>query len=761
MLALTSCGVGGSEGGSGEQSGESGGESGGETGGESGGEAGEEIDKEPEYEPDETLYYKKSSINFYFGDDIYAYELAEELINQISANVVKSGHLKLGDAKSDDCRNEITVGYVPEKPISVEAYRLLNELPRESEITEMRYLIYADSGKIAFAYDENTITTYQLCIDTVNSFVEKYVRGKNQMFFEKEIIESETVKLIEKQQELDDIETAERWENVKEKLNNEDTYLSIRNMFETMFDKEMVSLVAKYYDPATGLFYASLSGKEADGIYPITEASARVFEFITITGMFRNASIGDAFSDLQKYKIIYQVKSIQDPCGEFYVAQMPMNSVATNRAGRDRGACLALLNRFGAQPTYSIGAYEGDGVTGEQYWADLVARKLVTEEDKPIIYWADKNRANVTAALSTPTVVMVSSAVANDTSSSVTEPFETHENFVKWLLEKDPYNDPYSSMSATDSSTSLIKDWNGRLGAHDGDLQVSHNGKTFKILDGDTLYDILIRWLNSNINEAGLFGKVTNQRDGDGNPIYDGFFGGWGYQNSNGFLKCIKRYGDAGTAFPEPRLAAESLLKGINSDESVGDNILVVYNVWGALNHLKENIIQFYDKSDKEDVLSYISNSLSGTVDLVTQEKLEKSYAAVAIDKCLEKLMLFKKTDGGFGHNKDQGTPSWQGRLPVGIPSDNTSDMDAINCSTCKLGDVICSFFGINMTSEVPIYTDADLLRFITTMQSQETVIKEGPKQSEPDGSEDEKDEPDEKVDGKIALEKTFDKMPS
>ena len=112
--------------------------------------------------------------------------------------------------------------------------------------------------------------------------------------------------------------------------------------------------------------------------------------------------------------------------------------------------------------------------------------------------------------------------------------------------------------------------------------------------------------MNGNINSAGLFGKVTNATDSEGNPVYDGFYGGWGYQNSNGFLKAIGRYSDMGIPYPEPRLAAESLLKGINSDEPMTGTILVIFNVWSSLNNLKNNIIADVPMNTNPDLLLFL-----------------------------------------------------------------------------------------------------------------------------------------------------------
>ena len=103
-----------------------------------------------------------------------------------------------------------------------------------------------------------------------------------------------------------------------------------------------------------------------------------------------------------------------------------------------------------------------------------------------------------------------------------------------------------------------------------------------------------------------------------------------------------------------------------------------------------------------------------------------KAYGAIAIEKCTNKILQYKKSDGGFGHAVDYSTSTWQGGLKVAVASDNLSDMDAIACSTTYLGNAMAVLFGLNFLQDVPMNNNADLLLFLETMQKQEYVVKDG-----------------------------------
>lgn len=673
----------------------------------------------------QTYFYSDSEIMFISSPDSDSTDAAYKLLYNVEDAIIgKNGYAFYG-YNNVKCDNEVTVGYIPERETSLKAYQELEKLTSASPVTDLRYLVYADSGKVAIAFDKNELTSLQIASYVADIFFDECIKGKESVLFERGVVTSGTLNLIELQNKLDKENDEIRWQNIKNKIGEEDVYLAFRSFFETMFTDEIVDLIANNYDTATGLFYASASGKRAEGIYPIPEATSMALSYVFNTGMLNGMGVRYLLPDIAKYKIIYYIKSIQGTDGEFYVSQMPKASIDSNRLGRDRGACLGLLDRLGEKPTYSVGGVTGDGIDGEKYWASLVEAGLVTAAEKPIIYRADALPTSFKESFTEPMPTAVSRLVSL---ASGTEPFESHVSFIEWLLAKDPYNNPYTAISNTSSAASIISDRSEKLGGYTGDdTVINYGSKSMALYKGETLKDILIRWMNGNINSAGLFGKITNSYDSDGNPVYDGFFGGWGYQNSNGFFKGIGRYNEMKIAYPKAREAAESLLLGINSDEPVKGNILVIYNVWSSLNSLRSNIKNYYEGEDKEELIKLINDGLLRPVVINKKTGETKAYAAVAIEKSIKSILAFKKSDGGFGHAIDFSTPTWQGGLKVAISSDNLSDIDASSCSTMSLGNALAALFGFNLVADVPMNSPGDALRFIDIMLKSEYVVKDGP----------------------------------
>ena len=693
-----------------------------------------EYEDDGDIEPGQTLIDSDSSVmitlapnlNGIVGDINYIAGYLDHFI------LGDGGEIFLGNSDLSSAK-EIIIGYVEGRQVCDRAYEELRKLDKPERISEFRYLLYAEGGKIVLAFDKNPYTSAQPTHRIVRDFVKYYLQNSDHLLFDCGVVFSGTVDMRAVQNEIDDKKSAEAWEAIKEQLGDVDVYESLRAYYDMIFDDNILSLVGSWYDPATGLFYASTSGKRAEGIYPIPEATSQATSYMKNSGAMSGDNYLLILPEVQRYKIIYYLKSIQGEDGEFYVPQLKKANIDSNRVGRDRSACISLLSRFKGSPTYDVGSTKGDGITAEEYWTSLLEAGLVTDEDKPIIYWADYRPEAVEDSLAQSVAVAVSHAVAASDVVAVasTSQFQSHVSFVEWLLSKDCYNGPYGAISSTSSAASIISDWSRKLGGYTGEtVTITKSGRSYELKTGETLNEILINWMNSYINEAGLFGKVTNNYDSNGNPVYDGFFGGWGYQNSNGFFKGIGRYSSMGIAYPKPREAAESLLKGINSDEPATSNVLVIYNVWSSLGSIRSNVQRYYEGDDKQEILDMIEETVwSKIVDEKTGET--RTYAALAIDKAIAKLQAFRKVDGGFGHSTTAGTSGWQGGLRVGIPSDNLSDMDAISCTNNGLTGSICSVLGISSAS-VPRNTEADLFLFLDAMHAQPSVTKTPPAAEKP-----------------------------
>ena len=124
----------------------------------------------------------------------------------------------LGDAKLSsyyayEQEYEITIGYVGDRANSVMAYKLLDRMEKDSYFNA-NYVIYAKNNKVAIAYDQNEYTTIQAYTYAVEYFIENYLQGKEYVAFGSGNRIERYVDLIEKQQELDDIDKAKAWDNL-------------------------------------------------------------------------------------------------------------------------------------------------------------------------------------------------------------------------------------------------------------------------------------------------------------------------------------------------------------------------------------------------------------------------------------------------------------------------------------------------------------------------------------------------------------------
>ena len=336
-------------------------------------------------------------------------ELAETTENQMLAHITDTdGYLSIdayysginSTINSSDCSsvltmlaNQLDIEYLSSIGMNAEqmstvmagvstsrdAMKLLGEISKKSEILEGAYAITSDGRSVSIVADVNKYTTYQPIEAAIDIFIERSVKCCD-LDIKAGVISSGVVDLLAKQTALDDIENEERWAHVREVIGDEDIYLAFRDMMESIFAKEMIPLIASFYDPATGMFYCSGSGKRAEGIYPIPEGTSQVLGYMQSTGMLRKFGKKYAVPELTRHRIIYHLKSIQGEDGEFYVSQMKKNTIDSNRIGRDRGHCRSGLCHLlpasdGASPAVCVLSARGAASRYRFQRAGLLERK--------------------------------------------------------------------------------------------------------------------------------------------------------------------------------------------------------------------------------------------------------------------------------------------------------------------------------------------------------------------------------------------------
>ena len=651
----------------------------------------------------QTAYNSSCNVMVISESTTAAVSSANTLVNALKSNVTSGAFFGY---ETYSRANEIIIGDVPSREVSVKAYEELEKLSSSSMFTQSRYVIYADGGRIAFAYDKNTQTNIQSITYAVKEFISKYVDGKSGIILGKGVIASGTFDLIEKQEEIDAKTVEQAWELLRVQCNNDELYEAFRTYYKMFENDKVVEWMANLYDPGFGCFYATTSGKNSPNIYPNIEATRQVLTLSSSLGMTKNIGETNAFTPLMEYQICYYIKSLQHENGYFYLPQLTkaQTDSAIARRARDLNWCVQLLSLYRVAPTYEApitygGLLEPDGKTADEYWADLVAKGLVSWEDKPVIWKVVDTSVNLLASAEPQTVKSVvkltSAVVVSDDDG--TAYLKSHAAFAEYIAGLNIDGDPYTDGNELGESQRQINEWSGKLG------RATESGVWYS---GMTLNEMIIHHLNSCINEKGLFGKkylTDNNASTVGNE----------FVNTNGMMKIMAVYNGLEVAFPSEwaPIAAESLLNAVmRTDQVSKTNICEMYNIWCALSRLKTNVKSYNsDISVRDNVLAQI-------------EDLLNTNGAAAVLNAYNTQKNYQKEDGTYAH-RVQGLGSvttHPGNLIVGTGGEE-GNIDAIGFGTISTINMICDAFNF---TPVPIYTEADWMRFLDIVMKLEPTGK-------------------------------------
>ena len=463
-------------------------------------------------------------------------ELNWELVEAIAD---KTGvYPTIREGSGEQRENELLFGYVDRK-VSDDGYTLLRRLKVEST-QHQPYLVYSDGEDIAFCYDGYVLDNKYVIEYVADRFYDEYVvTGKK---IEAGVLFSGTLNAVEFQEKKDELTIEAAWQRLYNEAGGgafgEETVTAIKSLYELYSDRA-VEWLADLYDPDTGGFYYSNSGRNSEGFLPDIESTAQALIFLTGTGM--TDSVENLPEDM-KEKIVAFTKSRQNPDGYFYHPQWDIDvSKANNlRKGRDLGYAESILRLFGAQPTYkTANGWEGDGIVVEM---PMPSPELLT----PSIY-------SRSAASAVSKVVAVSATVPAH--------LVDETSFRNYLSTLDINGDSYTYGSQIAVQAKQIKQ---------RDKELRAMGANY------SLVDILIEWLNSHCYE----------HTGHWNYVADS-------EGVNGLLKISDAYNTLGVPLPYPEAAVRSTVKAITSDEEA-PTVCFQYNTWIGTHHVFENIEKFH-----------------------------------------------------------------------------------------------------------------------------------------------------------------------
>ncbi len=680
------------------------------------------------------------------------------------------GGTTIGSIYSPNRKLEVIIGHHDDsRPASETAYRLLERMDRDSYF-EMRYLVYASSGMIVVAYDENEYTNLSLLDVIDDQLIDLILNNEEYVALAEGVVISGTVDLIQEQEELDRAQLADEWAALEAVVGKEAT--EAFRLLYTMYDDKMVEWAANLYDPGVGGFYTCTSGRDGAEFGPDVECTVQILRFFASSGMMNNLSSDwtDFLPERMQQQMIYFAKSLQHTNGYFYHPQWGKEAVdgKLSRRGRDLGWATALLSGLDSAPPYrAANGTAGDGVTADEYWDALVAAgedlgpKPYPSTQSPTEKTILNKSATLTARLAQTSVAAVSKVIlaADDNPDdpeidASTEYLNSYTSYINYLLTKMAPgfdSNPYSmgnQMNATKSQIATKSDEleaDGKYSYVAGDELTCSGASTalsqFKVnldsdssndlslsdiyllFDGMNMKEMTITMLNEKINpEIGLWGQKS-----DKNPT------GTEFLFTNGYFKTIGLYSEWGYAYPAEYIpqAADALMAGLLGDQPSTTNICEVYNIWSAIGYLKTNL-KYLDKDEYAidadgNVLTDGAGKPILLKDKVTEDvnKILNDNMAAAVVNTYNKVSGYKQPDGGFDHayERNGGGYATQQGLNTGLRLNDQSNIDATCIGSTGLTRAMFEALGISYL-KISLHTESDWMRALEIFISQDPVIK-------------------------------------
>ncbi len=581
------------------------------------------------------------------------------------------------------------------RQLSKSAYKRLARLDSSENEELVGYVIYSDGRSVAIAFDEAVYSLSAAECVACEKFSDEYIGNSSEL--NTGVVASDSFDYIEYRAALDAKETEARWEELRElvfadlsenlsdkiEAAGESAYYLTEDIIDALkvhysiFSDDAISWFANLYDPDTGGFYYSNSGRDTVQYAPDLESTRQILSFIQSVGMLK--SIGDRPSDVVPEHIaediVRWVKGLQHENGYFYHPQWgkELTDQYLSRRGRDLQWGVQILGRFGYKPTYDTPLGDkGDGM-------DVDGKPI---SDAPVSY------KRATVRLGTSSAVMVS-RVNSSASAVLALPshMRSREAFEAYLMTLRIEADSYEVGNTLESQSKQI---------YNADKVLRDNGADY------SLCDILKEWLDSKQNpETGLW-TVYNEVD------YDGV---------NGLLKVSGAYNGIQREIPN---AVKGIRAAIETITDPGDPITVCYvlNPWYAIVNVMNNIKNYGAAEGKEALEEQFAE---------LRAEMLLSYPEL-IRVTTEKSVMFLKTDGSFSYLQKSSGPTSQG-LPVAVMDTNEGD---VNATTIFIIGITHHIFEILEQELIPIYTESDRLRWVSILESLGTIIKDPVKVIEP-----------------------------
>lgn len=436
----------------------------------------------------------------------------------------------------------------------------------------------------------------------------------------------------------------------------------------SIYDDRLIDWFANLYDVKRGAWYFSPSARDNEKtvykdveykLLPDVESTHQALRFINHSGlcMDRGGKYWTALPEWMKNDILKFTMSLQDENGFFYHEQWTKEHTdrMLSRRGRDLMWSVDIIRSLGREPTYDTPS----GVKGSGL--DFYGNPVKASVNKSEINNEGEKKPASTAAYSPD--------------------FENKETLLCYLEKlKADYAGKGLSYWAIGNTLSAQC---SQIRKRDRDLKAMG-------LEAN-LSETLINWLNENQNpENGLW-----------EPVAD-------YMGVNGLLKISGVYSGCGAELPHADIAAEAAIAAIVADEEVESGVYL-YNTWFSISNIIGNLRR-YGKETMVDGELLDGNARADRI----IDKLRR-IAPAAIRKTKEKILPFKRLDGGFSYSRSGSCLVSQG-MPVSVPGSCEGDINGCIIATHEMVGYIYEALGLS-EYKVPMFGDVHFERYIEIVE--------------------------------------------
>ena len=571
-------------------------------------------------------------------------------------------------SRDGERENEIVIGSC-ERDISKKAYRLLERTERESE-EFLRFLIYSDGFSVAIAFDEEVLGTPFAEADAIDFFIKEYCVGSS-LVMERGVAASEIYSIVDRQREIDKESVEEQWleaeKSLAELYGGESAAVIIASLRElySIYSGSAISWLADLYDPEIGGFYYSNSARNNEGFLPDLESTYQALSLLEGTGALREVGgkVAEGLPAWMQQQIIAFTKSLQDPDNGYFYHPQ-WSRVLTDSLPQRRGR--DLTNAVNILEKFStLPTYDTpSGIEGDGILAD----------GTPVLPTALKHTPLGSSAVTCAARVLA----VNAEDVNVTAHLRTKEAFIEYLNAQDLNGRSYYVGNLLESQANQILA---------RDKVLAERGEDYR------LSDILASW----------FDKHQNPRTGTWykDDTVD-------FEAVNGILKISSTYHRIEKQVPNPDLCIRACMMML-TDPAPARHVCDILNPWYALTVIRNNLVM-HKGSDAE----YLA---------VLGEMVSKfpSYARMT----MERLATLRREDGSFGYLPESSAPDAQG-VPAAVPDSYEGDVNATYLATSGVMGHLFNALCIN-DARVQIFTEADRLRFILTVEDLGEIVKDIP----------------------------------